>query len=395
MDTKARGKALFRSKLREASQKKDKRIESPLIRYNEFDQPVCKVCNVILKSESLWPAHQASRKHREAIENVKAAAAGLSQGSKINKELQVEVGKPRSSSTLPLDFFDNKEAKRQKAETSSGKLAGGSGPSDLPHGRKEVPLTLGHAVDVPEASKKINRLANDDVVERKERNESNRFSQLDQPSKTTKYSDAKQIKGDIPESFVNDKRNNRQTGSQLSEAPRSLDHLKVDHVKGGLPDGFFDNMRISEEMNSNQFSEPSKNLYGMESRQVKGALPEGFFDNKDADLRARGIEPVKVDINDAYKEFEKEIHGDLQEVDIRLEEEEIDAADVREEFESLEQKAYREKVEMVKKQLMEFKAARLARGKKSPAFKGKESSDESSSDEDDENFAVDWRAKHF
>ena len=30
--------------------------------------------------------------------------------------------------------------------------------------------------------------------------------------------------------------------------------------------------------------------------QLKGALPEGFFDNKEADLRARGIEPIKPDI---------------------------------------------------------------------------------------------------
>ena len=31
-------------------------------------------------------------------------------------------------------------------------------------------------------------------------------------------------------------------------------------------------------------------------KQVKGALPEGFFDNKEADLRARGIKPVKPDV---------------------------------------------------------------------------------------------------
>lgn len=36
-------------------------------RYNEFDQPVCRVCDVVLKSESLWDAHQVSRKHREVI----------------------------------------------------------------------------------------------------------------------------------------------------------------------------------------------------------------------------------------------------------------------------------------------------------------------------------------
>lgn len=34
-------------------------------RYNEFDQPVCRVCDIVVKSESLWPAHEASRKHHE------------------------------------------------------------------------------------------------------------------------------------------------------------------------------------------------------------------------------------------------------------------------------------------------------------------------------------------
>lgn len=33
-----------------------------------------------------------------------------------------------------------------------------------------------------------------------------------------------------------------------------------------------------------------------EVKQVQGVLPEGFFDNKDADMRARGIKPVKPDV---------------------------------------------------------------------------------------------------
>ena len=36
-----------------------------LARYNELGQPVCKVCNIAAKSESLWPAHLASRQHKE------------------------------------------------------------------------------------------------------------------------------------------------------------------------------------------------------------------------------------------------------------------------------------------------------------------------------------------
>ncbi|CAI9754188.1 unnamed protein product [Fraxinus pennsylvanica] len=58
------------------------------------------------------------------------------------------------------------------------------------------------------------------------------------------------------------------------------------------------------------------------AKQVKGALPEGFFYDKDSDLLARGITPVKLDVKDEYKEFEKLIQEDLQEIDNRLEEEE-------------------------------------------------------------------------
>lgn len=41
-------------------------------------------------------------------------------------------------------------------------------------------------------------------------------------------------------------------------------------------------------------------IAGSENKQIKGELPEGFFDNKDADLRARGIEPVKPDVKWAF-----------------------------------------------------------------------------------------------
>jgi hypothetical protein len=38
-----------------------------ICRYNELEQPVCRVCDVVLKSESHWDAHQVSRKHHEVI----------------------------------------------------------------------------------------------------------------------------------------------------------------------------------------------------------------------------------------------------------------------------------------------------------------------------------------
>lgn len=50
----------------------------------------------------------------QAIQNLKATAAGVIQPQTVNAEKPAELHKPQSSSTLPADFFDNRETKRQK-----------------------------------------------------------------------------------------------------------------------------------------------------------------------------------------------------------------------------------------------------------------------------------------
>ncbi|KAI4299627.1 hypothetical protein L6164_033065 [Bauhinia variegata] len=332
MDLQAKKKAMFRAKLN--AQKKEKRIESPLVRYNEFDQPVCRVCDVVLKSESNWDAHQVSRKHREAISNLKASAAGLAQlshakpvtpkpehssesHSKMPQQSQA-LPKPQQSSALPPDFFDNNEA------------------------RKQLPKP--------------------------------------QPSSA------------LPPNFFE----NNEARKQLPK-PQPL---------SALPPNFFDNNEARDprsEMDSVPSEEPdSDKRTGMsaknqEKEKGKGTLPEGFFDNKEADLRARGIKPVKPDVKDEYKEFEKLIEEDLKEVDNRFEEEEIDAAEMIEEAESIQQKICKERVEMLRKRRLELKAAKSEKRSKSSEVLTKEPEHEESSSDDDSdgNFAVDWRAQHL
>lgn len=50
------------------------------------------------------------------------------------------------------------------------------------------------------------------------------------------------------------------------------------------------------EVQASRDSRQAKTTTGLDSKEVRGALPEGFFDDKDADLRARGITPVKPDV---------------------------------------------------------------------------------------------------
>ncbi|KAL9290105.1 putative Zinc finger protein [Arabidopsis thaliana] len=312
MDAQAKKKAMFRSKLN--AKKKDTRIDSPLVRYNESDQPVCRVCNVVLKSESLWDVHQASRKHHEAIDNLKASAAGTQRGSKpvetrpTKTEVLAKSSKSQTSSGLPPNFFENREPAREV-----------------------------------------------------------------EPAKSKNLEQSKHTIG--------------------SETNKS---------KGPLPAGFFDNQK-TDSSNTKTTSEPKQSqtqTTGPETKpMVNGNLPTGFFDNKEADLLAHGIKLVKPDIKDEYKEFEKLIQDDLQVVDSRMEEEEVDAAETIEEEEQREQRSYKEKVEILKRKKMELKAARLAKRSKTSegsVKKPKKTEEESPSDEeDDEDSAVDWRAQHL
>lgn len=355
-------KAIFRAKLREAKEKQQRRIDPSLVRYNEFDQPICRVCNITLKSEALWPAHQVSRKHHEAKAAAAAKAAG-SQGNTAKQEQPLESQKQKSS-TLPANFFDKQGAKRQSDDTGS------EGRSV----RREVaviqPKTKEASIDKPSV-------------------------RLDQVSKKGSQTNTN-VKGILPGNFFDyGEEGEAPAPEELSTSGNvaSSNHSKTK----GVPDGFFDNNKTGNGPQANEQNSLSKEAKSSETAQVKGSLPEGFFDNKDADLRARGIQPQKVDMNDAYKEFEKEIQEDLQEVDDRLEEEEIDAAAEREEYLTREQQEYRQQVDMLKKQLIESKAARTAKVNSKPVGMGTESSSDSSSDEDDDNtdFAVDWRAQHL
>ncbi|CAN4126882.1 unnamed protein product [Withania somnifera] len=269
-------RALYRAKLKE---QKQKRIDSPLVRYNEHDQPVCRVCDVVLKSESQWPGHQASRKHHEAINNLKANAAAaknpnnvkseppkalpkakpeISEGvSRKEPEPSVALSKPRASSMLPPNFFDQQETKRPKIEKDLARLE-------------------------------------DHVL--------NRDPPVSDPTEEVEPSLARSsIQG---------------LSTSKNAETRSMENLRSGE-NGPMP----------------------KASSGSDAKQVKAALPAGFFDNKEDDLRARGITPVKPDVKDEYKEFEKLIQEDLKEVDNRLEEEEIDAAEMIEEEVSVEQRS--------------------------------------------------------
>uniref|UniRef100_A0A2N9HDN9 C2H2-type domain-containing protein n=1 Tax=Fagus sylvatica TaxID=28930 RepID=A0A2N9HDN9_FAGSY len=629
MDAQARKKAVFRARLN--AQKKEKRIDSPLVRYNELEQPVCRVCDVVLKSESHWDAHQVSRKHHEAINTIKASAAGLTRANNVkaepHKELikskperstelhsfkperSTESQKNQSSSVLPPDFFDNNEMKKQKTghlgelgyfSQHVGYRVGAGNRVQLWHDRwcGDVPLRevypnlfdcssnqedtidfvlqcqIGGVAWNVSFNRNFNDWEMEDVaafldhlyshtpansdndvvwwrlkknglfdfrsfyyairgspmvifpwksvwcskVPRRNHNISlSLMVTLPHPQtlatapprppiqpqgflwwcggggcsgfvrRCVKWDSEEgdlALEAEILE-FMKDSKNPYafpskkelveawedgfaamkiciESPSLSSSYERDIGmvetlrvslrtllmeagdeqarwahmgwqwkgfHLLIDvllgkdSLKSAEPDLYkktgasaqpeessslnlvseIDRMpsgNVGKAINiqsAGEYTPASEEIAGSKIKQAKGALPEGFFDNKEADLRARGITLVKPDIKDEYKEFEKLIQENLQEVDDRFEEEEIDAAEMIEEAESVEQKAYREKVEMLRKKKLELQAVRSVKRSRVSEGVGKKSRhEESSSDDDgDENFAVDWRAQHL
>ncbi|CAK9213299.1 unnamed protein product [Sphagnum troendelagicum] len=298
-------KKLMRARMKEATQKREKRITSPLVRYNELDQAVCKVCNVVIKSEALWGPHLVSRSHKEAAEQIKARAARAT--TQVSTKAQTvsyvtllpTESKP-SVTVLPSDFFDSPTTPNSK------------------------------------------------------RLRSNEHTSL------------------ATQAEVSKEQSTNQKPAHNSVAPPTVEQF----------------VGPSSQMQNMKFKEPPVPVQEGKS----STLPEGFFDSVDADHRARGLEPPKLDIKDEWKEFQKTIREDLHEVDFRQEAEEYEAAEEREQREQLEQRTISERIEMFRKQKRE-KAAKAKAVAVFPAF-GHES-DDSLSEESDEDVSVDWRAKQI
>lgn len=211
MDAEARKRAAYRAKLNSSKTPKQ-RLDSPLVRYNEHDQPVCRVCEVVLKSDSQWPAHQASRKHHEAIDTLKANATAKSQVSNVKLQPPKEIPEPKSvvservhgskpetsnaslktkpSSGLPSDFFDNQESKRQKKDMGSTKMVNVSSHRDastLSQACQQEPIGLKMDGSFKDPDVKISAM------------------QQSKTSEGTASSVTNQVKGSLPAGFFDNK----------------------------------------------------------------------------------------------------------------------------------------------------------------------------------------------
>ncbi|KAI5058192.1 hypothetical protein GOP47_0026362 [Adiantum capillus-veneris] len=308
-------------------------------RYDDLGQPVCRVCNVAVKSEAFWPAHLTSRLHKEAADRLKAQAKEAAVTACTGRQLDSTVATmtPKETSAIPCTDIQLDATVTTKAKSRIS--------SSLPNDFWEQPQAKHASTDVP-AQGSTSVPSEDEVV---------------------------------------DDRSHKEIASSDALSKNDSDPLKPISTAEVL------------------FPQPGQGGV-MSNEGVQKSLPEGFFDNVDADYRARGLEPPKYNIQDEWKDFEKSIRDDLQEVDLRLEEEEFDAAEDREQLESLQQRELRDRVEKLKRkeheqvETTEITEVIAKVTSRKPFMNVNLSLDEDSTtdgDSEDENALLDWRAKQF
>lgn len=201
---------MFRAKLN--AQKKEKRIDSPLVKYNDSDQPVCRICDVVLKSESQWDAHQASRKHHEAIDKLKATAAGSKQASSTKSQSNVAANKLHESAVV----------QNAKLEAVAKGASSQTRPEETSYFKNAVDRLHGGSATQKKTTQQIQR--------------------------STTFADnvTKQVNKALPAGFF-DKDvvhlpdiGNKPT-KELVQASEPAAAPETKQVKGALPEGFFDN----------------------------------------------------------------------------------------------------------------------------------------------------------
>ncbi|CAI6004574.1 unnamed protein product [Closterium sp. NIES-64] len=308
-----RDKGALRAMMREMAQKTEKRIDSPLVRYNELGQAVCRVCTTVIKSESLWAAHLVSKQHKESAERLKqrakAAAPPATAGATSAAPRPTAAatpaapggGRPAAASAagaLPSDFFDSASAaKRPRHDMPSAtSTIAASVPANPPAAAHPAATALpvrqssGPSGSVPATSAALAARATAPAS----------AASAAPPSTTSlpaDFFDAPAPAAAAPAA----------PSAPAAAAPSSPAAPAAPASASALPPDFFDGPSTATAAAAAASPAPAaakggkgggvagKGAVGREGGVGQGVLPEGFFDSKEADHRARGVEYKKPD----------------------------------------------------------------------------------------------------
>ncbi|XP_073534566.1 zinc finger protein 830 [Phyllobates terribilis] len=252
---------LMKAKQRETAAKK--KIESPVAKYNSLGQLSCVVCNIPIKSESLWQAHILGKQHKEKVADLKGANVKGSRPSVSTQLSQTTKRKGPVLESLESKRIKDSEDQSSASSKTSTLLPGFFETSDqscdkkTPVNAPTVRLLAGNYDDDDDEEEEVGE--NDPAV----------------PSAT------------------------QQTMEIPLPPPTAQD--------SNLPPDFFDSKTpmVSHSGSILKADIPEKAVERKEN--TAEALPEGFFDDPEVDAKVRKVDAPKDHLDKEWEEFQKEM----------------------------------------------------------------------------------------
>jgi len=250
-----------------AQKKQDKKINSPLVRYNTLGQPVCRVCEVTVKDEALWEAHLASKQHKqtvEALKKQKEAAQNTNSSSSSLAATSVPVfKKPAPPPSVPTFKTPLAPASTKKNELLT----------KTPNAPQSESLLIGYEEEEEEEEEEGIRAPPPSPASFTKR------KAQEMASETTSHSPlpSSSSSPNLPTSAAPQTPSSSSSSSFSQLSPTTKKLKAHPQTEGALPADFFDQSSAS---NRSVIEAPP-------SSEVKGALPVGFFDDSKVDAQMR------------------------------------------------------------------------------------------------------------
>ncbi|CAK9303488.1 unnamed protein product [Gordionus sp. m RMFG-2023] len=254
----------------------------------------CKICDVKIKGELLWPSHVAAKSHKEAIEKLKNAALVPKKISNQNKELNSElINSPINNFRMPSQVSDSPLPTQSLLVPKKSILKRKTDESCVLVKRikEDESISTQPCLPQPESAKSDTETNNDNVI--------------DIP---------------LPPDFFDSKDNSAiDDNSDVSE---NITHL---------------DLRIQPEEIVDE--QPIQNT--KQSPTVDAIIPKGFFDDPELDAKIRGVKMPQEVFEDEWRMFQRLVVQEESKLSEEMKEEEEDKTNIANEIEEIEDQIHK------------------------------------------------------
>jgi len=312
MKESSRAKQLLREKLAD-QQSKAASPSNPLLKYNNINQLVCKICHEIVKSEAFWTAHANSRNHKEALDALKNQQKQKQQPSHQFAVPEPRI-KPHSTSPSSSSSTPTPNPSLPRAPASLPSLPSSSQPEKSP------------SSSLPDKSPSSSQ------PEKSPSSSQHEESPPSSPEKSTTeistslhQTNHKRLLAS--EAFVQEEIENEQETHPYSFSSSLSESLKKKPKTASLNDDFDDHLPLKALFASPSqrqlFEAPEPSDDSQTELKPLGSLgnqlPQGFFDDPKIDAKARNVKRDSLDVEmekfkEAIRQAEKDSNQESQQL---------------------------------------------------------------------------------